>query len=81
MLELERMKRLNAKARIIQRVLRGYRYRYHSKALHFLFSVVMLPESPHRLQERVPEEKSQCCGHSEALERTQRPKAAPSGEN
>lgn len=33
MLELERMKQLEMKALIIQRVLRGYKYRYDSKSI------------------------------------------------
>lgn len=34
MLELERMKQLDMKALIIQRVLRGYKYRYDTKVFH-----------------------------------------------
>lgn len=35
MLELERMKQLNIKALVIQRVMRGYKYRYDTKTFHF----------------------------------------------
>lgn len=37
MLELERMKQLDVKALTIQRVLRGYKYRYDTNSVAFLF--------------------------------------------
>lgn len=41
MLELERMKQLDVKALIIQRVLRGYKYRYDTKSVTFLVSFLV----------------------------------------
>ena len=45
MLELERMKELNTKALLIQKVLRGYKYRFETKCsrhLAFVFSCELL---------------------------------------
>lgn len=42
MLELERMKELNKKALLIQKVLRGYKYRYGTKSCKMYFFFVLL---------------------------------------
>lgn len=74
-LELERMKELNVKALLIQKVLRGYKYRCNingSKTVLFRFVQVFASSlcGFHLLKERIPKEKGSCACHSEALERT-----------
>lgn len=80
MLELERMKQLDLKALIIQRVLRGYKHRYNAKRVSALLMQIPEFSLSHHPQERIPEEKSKRCRHSEILERTQKQEAAPSGK-
>lgn len=42
MLEMERLKELNRKALIIQRVMRGFKHRYLTKTTHIFVSIIQL---------------------------------------
>lgn len=86
-LELERIKALTEKALLIQKVLRGYKYRCSMvqrsqksfKCADDVMTISCLYDLCF-LKERIPEKKGSRSCHSEILERTQRQKAVQSGE-
>lgn len=87
MLEVERMKELNVKALIIQKVLKGYKHRYGTKkaVAKIVFAHVTLQLHVcmihYTLKETIPEAKGGRSCHPEILERTQRQKAVQNSES
>lgn len=90
MLEVDRMKELNVKALIIQKVLRCYKYRYGTKSCYYYYCNYCHYHLAHVTsclydscppKKTVPEEKGRRSCYSEILERTQRQTAVQSGES